>query len=90
MSLKKKGDKVNDFQQSGAKVNNKIEEDIEMQCWCGAKGTFDQLFDHQYLDSPCNGSGVIYCYCGGDCCVCHLHGETDCEGCDDCEDNEYF
>lgn len=56
-----------------------------IECWCGAVGTFDELFVSGGLDSHCGGMGVLDCHCGGDLCVCHHHGETDCMGCPDCE-----
>lgn len=61
-----------------------IETDI-IECWCGAKGTYEELFDDDFLDDGCSGTGMLQCYCGGDLCVCHNHGETDCPGCPDCE-----
>ncbi|MGJ0515177.1 MAG: hypothetical protein ACR65O_05420 [Methylomicrobium sp.] len=64
------------------------EESIECECWCGAKGTYSELHDDQYLDTRCGGTGVLYCYCGGDLCVCHNHSEVDCLGCVDCQDDE--
>lgn len=30
---------------------------------------------------------MLYCICGGDFCVCHNHGEVECDGCEDCEDD---
>lgn len=58
-------------------------------CWCGAKKGWSSLDD---LDSTCGGMGVLYCYCGGDLCVCHNHGEIQCDGCEDCEggDEDYY
>lgn len=52
-------------------------------CWCGAKGTYDELFDDSDAEGGCGGLGVIQCQCGGDICVCHHHGEYECPGCDD-------
>lgn len=58
-------------------------------CWCGAKGTYDELFDGGLgLDDGCGGTGVLHCYCGGDQCVCHYHGETECPGCPDCDEDD--
>jgi len=58
-------------------------------CWCGAKGTYDELFSDD-LEDGCGGTGVLNCYCGGDMCVCHHHGERECCGCEDCdEDDDY-
>lgn len=62
--------------------------DAILTCWCGARGTYEELFDDACLDEGCGGMGVLYCYCGGDFCVCHFHGETECPGCDDCEGGE--
>ena len=55
--------------------------------WCGATGTYDELFDDSGLDERCGGSGFLDCHCGGDLCVCHNHGEAECHGCPDCEDD---
>jgi hypothetical protein len=64
-----------------------IEDETIITCWCGEKGTYEQLFqDHG--DSSCGGSGTITCYCGGDLCVCHNHGYFECPGCPDCEDDD--
>lgn len=54
-------------------------------CWCGATGTYDELYDESGIDHRCGGGGTINCYCGGDQCVCHHHGSIDCDGCEDCE-----
>lgn len=59
-----------------------------IRCWCGAVGAAAKLFDVSGLDESCGGSGVLYCHCGGDLCVCHHHGEIECDGCEDCEDCE--
>jgi len=66
------------------------QDDEIIQCWCGAKGTYDELFDDEGLDVRCGGMGVLYCECGGDMCVCHHHGETSCFGCPDCECNDQY
>lgn len=63
-------------------------DDEVITCWCGEVGTADELFDDACLDSGCGGTGVLYCHCGGDLCVCHFHGETECPGCSDCESND--
>lgn len=65
------------------------------KCWCGAQGAFEEMFDFSDAEGGCGGSGLIDCYCGGDFCVCHNHGEYECPGCDDCddredEDNDYY
>jgi hypothetical protein len=54
-------------------------------CWCGAKGTHDELFDDSGLSETCGGAGELICLCGGDLCVCHNHGSIECPGCEDCE-----
>ena len=59
-----------------------------MTCFCGAVGTPEELFDEDGLEALCGGLGTLYCYCGGDLCVCHHHGEVDCPGCVDCEPDE--
>ncbi len=59
-------------------------------CWCGATGTFAELFSYDYINRSCGGSGSINCYCGGDQCVCHHHGSIDCDGCEDCESDEDY
>jgi hypothetical protein len=60
-----------------------------IECWCGAKGTYEELFsDHSYEDS-CGGTHEIHCECSGDgLCVCHHHGSYECPGCEDCEGDE--
>lgn len=50
-------------------------------CWCGEENPH---YDESGLDDGCGGTGVLYCSCGGDLCVCHNHGEVECDGCDDC------
>ena len=52
------------------------------KCWCGAKRGW---FSVSYLRG-CGGQGIRYCLCGGDLCVCHNHGEIECDGCAECED----
>ena len=60
-------------------------------CWCGATGTFEELFDSDVYSDTCGGSGTLHCHCGGDFCVCHHHGEVECDGCRDCDlDEEGF
>lgn len=65
-----------------------------IKCWCGAEGTFDELFSDDVCGRRCGGSGHVDCYCGGDFCVCHYHGGTECDGCPDCEgeddDDDYY
>ena len=49
-------------------------------CWCGVKNPYFAL-----VPLTCGGAGIIDCLCGGDMCVCHNHGEVDCDGCEDCQ-----
>ena len=51
-------------------------------CWCGVSRPW---FSTDDLDPTCAGTGALQCYCGGDQCICHWHGEIDCDGCPDCE-----
>ncbi len=60
--------------------------DLLAPCWCGEKAP---AYQHQFLDETCGGTGALYCYCGGDQCVCHFHGETQCDGCEDCQQEAY-
>lgn len=57
----------------------------QIQCWCGAVGTPDELFDKAVFAEQCGGGGFLHCLCGGDTCVCHNHGEVECPGCPDCD-----
>jgi len=61
-----------------------------VQCWCGAIGRPEELFAND-IPRTCGGSGLLYCECGGDFCVCHNHGSIQCDGCSDCEpdDDQY-
>jgi hypothetical protein len=52
-------------------------------CWCGVKNPY-----YAPLPRRCGGDGYHNCYCGGDLCVCHWHGEAECPGCEDCEQRE--
>lgn len=63
-----------------------LAEDCEVECWCGEKGKVTELYDVSGLDGTCGGLGELNCYCGGDLCICHHHGATECPGCADCED----
>jgi hypothetical protein len=54
-------------------------------CHCGAQNGWRSTVD---LDDDCGGTGVLYCWCGGDLCVCHNHGETPCFGCEECEGDD--
>lgn len=61
----------------------------EIECWCGAKGTYAELFDSHVFSESCGGSGMLHCECGGDSlCVCHHHGEVECPGCEDCNERD--
>lgn len=53
-------------------------------CWCGTKNAYFAL-----VESECSGTGTVYCYCGGDFCVCHHHGEAECPGCAMCDTDEH-
>lgn len=55
----------------------------EGPCWCGEPKPY-----YAEVEGTCGGFGVIQCYCGGDLCVCHNHGEVECFGCPDCEQGE--
>lgn len=57
---------------------------MRMTCWCGVK---DAYFAPVRADG-CGGLGTLNCYCGGDLCVCHNHGEVECPGCEDCEPDD--
>ena len=59
--------------------------DKKITCWCGAEGTFDELFVGEVFNRNCGGTGYVDCKCGGDNCVCHHHGEVECDGCQDCD-----
>ena len=58
-------------------------------CWCGAEGTYHELFHDVGLQRKCGGSGELRCRCGGDLCVCHNHGHAECLGCEDCEPDDF-
>lgn len=63
---------------------------FEAPCWCGEQQAWYSL---SFLRRRCGGSGYLSCYCGGDFCVCHHHGEAECFGCADCEspgDDDYW
>lgn len=36
----------------------------------------------------CDGLGMIHCICGGDFCLCGMHGEP-CDGCEKCDPETY-
>ncbi len=56
-----------------------------MKCWCGEPRP---KFAWAYVEASCNGLGYRHCFCGGDFCCCHLHGGTECEGCENCDTPE--
>ena len=62
--------------------------DEPYECWCGETGTYKELCDTSGLESTCGDLGTLNCFCGGDQCVCHHHGEIECPGCEECEDLE--
>lgn len=63
---------------------NIVSDDV-IKCWCGAVGTYDDLFADDFGSWNCGGSGFLQCECGGDFCVCHHHGgEVECPGCEEC------
>jgi len=70
-----------------AEPDKNANEEPVLECWCGARGTYNELFSDD-LDESCGGSGELNCYCGGDFCVCHHHGSTECDGCEDCQDED--
>jgi hypothetical protein len=53
------------------------------RCWCGVSRPY---FSDEPFEEGCGGLGVLQCFCGGDLCVCHWHGETECPGCPDCDE----
>ena len=57
-----------------------LEDDVHWTCWCGEKDPYCAP-----VEGTCGGTGMLICYCGGDQCVCHNHGEVECFGCEDCE-----
>lgn len=57
--------------------------DEPITCWCGTSNAYFADEDDG-LDATCGGSGSLECYCGGDQCVCHNHGQIECPGCEDC------
>lgn len=86
--LKKQGVKSIAHAQGEISIEEKVEEFLDtsfVKCWCGMEGRACDLFDSDFLDESCGGTGILNCHCGGDLCVCHHHGETECFGCPDCE-----
>lgn len=55
---------------------------------CPACGMGPAWFSVADLDHACGGSGTLACYCGGDACQCHNHGEVECDGCEECGTDE--
>ena len=55
-------------------------EDDHWTCWCGVTDPYCAP-----VEGTCAGTGMLTCYCGGDQCVCHNHGEVECFGCADCD-----
>lgn len=53
-------------------------------CWCGVRNPY-----FAPIREGCGGLCVLNCFCGGDLCVCHNHGEADCLGCPDCDEDSY-
>lgn len=65
--------------------NEELKEDVD-RCWCGVVNPH-----FEELPARCGGAGVLYCECGGDnLCFCHNHGEIQCDGCPDCEDDDDY
>lgn len=52
-------------------------------CWCGVERPY-----YAPVQKRCGGDGYVNCFCGGDFCVCHHHGEIECDGCPDCRDDD--
>ena len=61
-----------------------VSEDPDV-CWCGVKNPY-----YADVEGSCAGTGQLTCHCGGDLCVCHNHGEVECFGCPDCDDQGDF
>ena len=66
-------------------IEDVLDEEEEGPCWCGVENPY---FSDEIFDRGCGGDGMLYCFCGGDFCVCHWHGETECPGCEDCDYGE--
>lgn len=73
-----------------AEAEQGLEDDDVFECWCGARGTYEELFDDSTLEETCGGLGTLHCHCGGDLCICHHHGSTECPGCEQCEIDDGF
>jgi hypothetical protein len=61
-------------------------EELNPPCWCGVKNPYFAPVHHE----TCGGTGMINCYCGGDQCVCHNHGEVECFGCAECDQSDDY
>ena len=59
----------------------------EDTCWCGVESPYCADVEDG-LEAACNGTGHLHCYCGGDLCSCHNHGEVQCPGCEECEEED--
>lgn len=59
------------------------DDDGDGPCWCGEP---NPAYNDDGLRDSCGGTGMLECLCGGDFCVCHNHGEVECDGCEDCND----
>jgi hypothetical protein len=62
------------------------ERGIVMPCWCGVSRAWFALPPE---GETCGGLRIINCECGGDQCVCHNHGEMECPGCEDCDEEDW-
>ena len=51
------------------------------RCWCGETNPY---FSDDFAEA-CGGTGMLDCFCGGDLCICHWHGQIECTGCEDCQ-----
>jgi hypothetical protein len=57
---------------------------MRIKCWCGEKNPHYSTL----IASGCGGTGGRQCLCGGDQCICHNHGEVQCDGCEDCDEEQ--
>lgn len=63
-------------------------EDDGLFTCCGVSAPYEEMCED--VGGTCGGTGSLDCYCGGDLCVCHNHGEVECYGCEDCEGRDDF